>query len=142
LLPDAGRSVPAGRPAVRQYSQDRRGGCLGAARPPKRYCPSGERPQGRYCFRGWPFMSSRIEDYALIGDCETAALVSKDGSIDWLCWPRFDSEACFAALWGAANNGGGRIAPAAAAGMDANVRVRRRYRRDTLILETEFTTTD
>jgi len=87
-------------------------------------------------------MSSRIEDYALIGDCETAALVSKDGSIDWLCWPRFDSEACFAALLGDANNGLWRIALAAAAGMDANVRVRRRYRRDTLILETEFTTTD
>ena len=87
-------------------------------------------------------MSSRIEDYALIGDCETAALVSKDGSIDWLCWPRFDSEACFAALLGDANNGLWRIALAAAAGMDPNVRVRRRYRRDTLILETEFTTTD
>lgn len=58
-------------------------------------------------------MSSRIEDYALIGDCETAALVSKDGSIDWLCWPRFDSRACFAALLGDANNGRWRIAPAA-----------------------------
>ena len=84
-------------------------------------------------------MSSRIEDYALIGDCETAALVSKDGSIDWLCWPRFDSGACFAALLGDANNGHWRIAPAAA-GADANARLRRRYRRDTLILETEFTT--
>ena len=84
-------------------------------------------------------MSSRIEDYALIGDCETAALVSKDGSIDWLCWPRFDSGACFAALLGDANNWRWQIAPAPA-GMDTNVRVRRRYRRDTLILETEFTT--
>jgi GH15 family glucan-1,4-alpha-glucosidase len=86
-------------------------------------------------------MSSRIEDYALIGDCETAALVSKDGSIDWLCWPRFDSGACFAALLGDANNGRWRIAPAAA-GTDANARIGRRYRRNTLILETEFTTTD
>ncbi|MGA7384069.1 MAG: glycoside hydrolase family 15 protein [Methylocella sp.] len=86
-------------------------------------------------------MSSRIEDYALIGDCETAALVSKDGSIDWLCWPRFDSGACFAALLGDANNGRWRIAPAAA-GAEASGRLRRRYRRNTLILETEFTTTD
>jgi GH15 family glucan-1,4-alpha-glucosidase len=85
-------------------------------------------------------MSSRIEDYALIGDCETAALVSKDGSIDSLCWPRFDSGACFAALVGDANNGHWQIAPAAAAGADANVRLRRHYRANTLILETEFTT--
>jgi GH15 family glucan-1,4-alpha-glucosidase len=77
---------------------------------------------------------SRIEDYALIGDCETAALVSKDGSIDWLCWPRFDSGACFAALLGDANNERWRIAPATAE-MDTSVQVRRRYRRDTLILE-------
>ena len=56
-------------------------------------------------------MPTRIEDYALIGDCESAALVSCDGSIDWLCWPRFDSDACFAALLGEPKHGRFRIAP-------------------------------
>ncbi|MCW2285913.1 GH15 family glucan-1,4-alpha-glucosidase [Rhodoblastus acidophilus] len=80
-------------------------------------------------------MPSAIEDYGLIGDCETAALVAKDGSIDWLCWPRFDSGACFAALLGDADNGRWRLAPA-----DPKPTVTRRYRPDTLILETTFVT--
>ena len=80
-------------------------------------------------------MSTRIEDYALIGDCESAALVGRDGSIDWLCWPRFDSDACFAALLGTPEHGRFRIAPHE----DAQ-RVTRRYRKDTLILETRFET--
>jgi GH15 family glucan-1,4-alpha-glucosidase len=92
--------------------------------------------------RGLTSMASRIEDYALIGDCETAALVSRDGSVDWLCWPRFDSAACFAALLGDANNGRWKIAPAAMRGGGTSVRVQRRYLPDTLILETEFTTAD
>ncbi|MBV9512390.1 MAG: glycoside hydrolase family 15 protein, partial [Caulobacteraceae bacterium] len=77
---------------------------------------------------------SQIADYALIGDCETAALVDRNGSIDWLCWPRFDSDACFAALLGDERNGFWRLAPAAA------FRASRRYRPGTLILETLFET--
>jgi GH15 family glucan-1,4-alpha-glucosidase len=68
-------------------------------------------------------------------------LSPKMAPIDWLCWPRFDSGACFAALLGDANNGRWRITPAAS-GAEASARIRRRYRRDTLILETEFTTAD
>ena len=78
-----------------------------------------------------------IEDYALIGDCETAALVSRSGSIDWLCFPRFDSRACFAALLGTREHGCWQIAPAAAVQS-----IRRRYVGDTAVLETEFTTAD
>jgi GH15 family glucan-1,4-alpha-glucosidase len=77
----------------------------------------------------------RIEDYALIGDCRTAALVGRSGSIDWLCWPRFDSAACFAALVGEPDNGYWRIAP-----HGASFQARRRYLPGTLILETEFET--
>lgn len=80
-------------------------------------------------------MPSRIEDYALIGDCETAALVGKDGSIDWLCLPRFDSGACFAALLGTPEHGRWLLAPA-----EPIRSVRRSYRDQTLILETEFET--
>jgi len=79
----------------------------------------------------------RIEDYALIGDCQTAALVGRDGSIDWLCWPRFDSPACFAALLGKPEHGQWRISP-----KHPPKKVRRSYRRDTLILETEFETAE
>ena len=82
-------------------------------------------------------MSLPLEDYALIGDCETAALVSRTGSIDWLCWPRFDSGACFAALLGGAEHGRWMIEV-----LDENVRHRRRYREDTLILETMVETAD
>jgi GH15 family glucan-1,4-alpha-glucosidase len=79
----------------------------------------------------------KIEDYALIGDCQTAALVGRNGSIDWLCWPRFDSPACFSALVGTAENGFWRIAP-----LHASNPTRRSYRPDTLILETEFETAE
>ena len=80
-------------------------------------------------------MPSRIEDYALIGDCETAALVSRTGSIDWLCWPRFDSGACFAALLGGPEHGRWQVTA-----KDPNAKTRRRYREQTLILETDFET--
>ncbi len=79
-------------------------------------------------------MANRIEDYALIGDCETAALIDRDGSIDWLCWPRFDSPACFAALLGDREHGRWKIAP------NGEYQTSRAYRPDTLILETQFTT--
>ena len=80
-------------------------------------------------------MASRIEDYALIGDLQTCALVARDGSIDWLCVPRFDSAACFAALLGTPDHGRWKIAPS-----DPVQSVERRYRGDSLILETTFTT--
>lgn len=78
-------------------------------------------------------MPAHIEDYALVGDGHTAALISRDGSVDWLCWPRFDSGACFAALLGDDTNGSWRIAPA----VEGPVTRTRRYRDGTLILETD-----
>jgi GH15 family glucan-1,4-alpha-glucosidase len=79
-------------------------------------------------------MARLIEDYGLIGDGRTAALVSHNGSIDWLCWPRFDSDACFAALLGTEDHGRWIIEPVEAARLD------RRYQTDTLVLETDFIT--
>src|SRR5690349_2632066 len=78
-------------------------------------------------------MASRIEDYALIGDCHSAALVARDGSIDWLCLPRFDSGACFAALLGTPEHGRFAIQPDS-----ARIVTRRCYRDASLVLETEF----
>ena len=75
---------------------------------------------------------SRIEDYALLSDCKRAALVSRDGAIDWLCLPRFDSPACFAALLGDEKNGTWKISP-----KDSFV-AKRKYRTDSMILESTF----
>ncbi|MGI9384252.1 MAG: glycoside hydrolase family 15 protein, partial [Methyloligellaceae bacterium] len=80
-------------------------------------------------------MTLPIEDYALIGDCQTAALVGRDGSIGWLCLPRFDSDACFAAILGDSDNGRWLVAAT-----DPKAKITRRYRPDTLILETRFET--
>jgi GH15 family glucan-1,4-alpha-glucosidase len=82
-------------------------------------------------------MTSRIEEYACIGDCQTAALIARNGSIDWLCFPRFDSPACFAALLGGPEHGRWRLAPS------AEIRaIRRHYRPGTLVLETTYETDD
>jgi GH15 family glucan-1,4-alpha-glucosidase len=82
-------------------------------------------------------MAARIEDYALIGDLQTAALVDRHGSVDWLCWPRFDSEACFAALMGTPEHGRWLIAP-----KDKSAKLSRKYRETTLVLETRIETKD
>ena len=79
-------------------------------------------------------MPASLGEYALIGDCETAALVAKNGSVDWLCLPRFDSPACFAALLGSPQNGHWQLAP------KSKFRASRCYRPDTMILETRFRT--
>ncbi len=82
-------------------------------------------------------MALRIEDYAVVADLRSVALVGNDGSIDWLCLPRFDSDACFAALLGTRDNGRWQIAPAGKV-----TAVRRAYREGTLVLETDFETSD
>jgi GH15 family glucan-1,4-alpha-glucosidase len=82
-------------------------------------------------------MSQNIEDYAIIGDCETAALVGRDGSIDWLCWPRFDSPACFSSLLGGKENGRWSITP-----VDPGAKMSWAYRGRTLILETKIETAE
>ena len=84
-----------------------------------------------------PLHGARIEDYALIGDCETAALVSRAGSIDWLCWPSFSSGACFAALLGTTENGYWQVRPVAEI-----IETKRQYRAGTMIVETTFVTKD
>jgi GH15 family glucan-1,4-alpha-glucosidase len=83
-------------------------------------------------------MSLRIEDYAIIGDLQTAAIVGIDGSIDWLCLPHFDSPSCFTRLLGGDEHGFWQIAPAG--GPEAVLATRRTYRPDSLVLETEFDT--
>jgi GH15 family glucan-1,4-alpha-glucosidase len=84
-----------------------------------------------------PLHGSLIEDYCMIGDCETAALVSREGSIDWLCWPNFSSGACFAALLGTKDHGYWKIAPASKV-----TAIRRQYQAHTLVVETTFETKD
>ncbi|PJE95175.1 glucoamylase [Streptomyces carminius] len=85
-------------------------------------------------------MAGRIEDYALIGDMQTAALVCRDGAVDWLCLPRFDSHAVFAGLLGTEEHGFWRLGPAHAAGQQPPPATRRRYRGDSLVLESEWDT--
>ncbi|MFQ3555503.1 glycoside hydrolase family 15 protein [Streptomyces gramineus] len=85
-------------------------------------------------------MAGRIEDYALIGDMQTAALVCRDGTVDWLCLPRFDSHAIFAGLLGTEEHGFWRLGPAHAADSEPPTAARRTYRGDSLILESEWDT--
>jgi GH15 family glucan-1,4-alpha-glucosidase len=81
--------------------------------------------------------NQQVEDYAVIGDLRTAALVGRDGSIDWLSLPRFDAPAVFAALLGDERNGRWVLVPA-----NRQLCTRRRYRKDSLVLESEWTTAD
>jgi glucoamylase len=128
--------VPENRPAVVASDNTER-----PANPPVK-------PSGPHSHPSTAAVSSRagsirsdlpldIEDYALIGDCTTAALVGRNGSIDWLCWPRFDSNALFAALLGTSEHGRWRISPA-----DPKPSISRAYHDGTLVLETLFDTAD
>lgn len=85
-------------------------------------------------------VAGRIEDYALIGDMQTAALVCRDGTVDWLCLPRFDSQAIFAGLLGTEEHGFWRLGPAFESHSGAPAATRRTYRGDSLILESEWDT--
>ena len=115
------------RPAIPQIKPDLQ----------ETYASIGSRPSGGKQVSIGSDLPLAIEDYALIGDCITAALVGRNGSIDWLCWPRFDSSACFAALLGTSEHGRWRICPA-----DTAPRVSRAYHGDTMVLETVFDTAD
>jgi GH15 family glucan-1,4-alpha-glucosidase len=118
---------------ARSGFQIRRDRCLWQPQSP----PQTASEDSAFCALGSDGVTRPIEDYALIGDTEAAALVAKDGSIDWLCLPRFDSDACFAALLGENSHGRWKIGP-----RDPDGRVSRRYRSGTLVLETEFSTAD
>ena len=102
----------------------------------ERFSPNCPSPCCKAPMHRSPAPIMKIEDYGIIGDMHTMALVGLNGSIDWLCVPRFGSDACFAALLGEENNGCWKICPAE----ESVTRTRRCYRGDTLILETEFTT--
>src|SRR5690348_9825990 len=127
-----GGDVVEGNPFVRRRRIRRApDGARGRRPPPGRERDPDHSPPPRHSARY--IVPLRIEEYALIGDCETAALVGRDGSIDWLCLPRFDSDGCFAKLVGSEDNGFWRLAP-----MKPR-EVERRYQPGTLILDTIFT---
>ena len=103
----------------------------------RRNTADGTRPEVERKKKAGPLQGSPIEDYCMIGDCETAALVSRDGSIDWLCLPSFSSAACFAALLGTREHGFWKISP-----VGKVKAVRRQYETHTLVVETTFETKD